>query len=69
MPIYRYSHNCGFEQKLFLSVNKEYVTVPCFRCGRMVTAKQIRDKSIETKQIDEGTGVLRKDDKHTNRRR
>lgn len=63
MPIYRYAHSCGFEQQLFLKIDKEYVTIPCYRCGRQVTAKQIRDKSVDVKQIDDGIGVLKKNDK------
>lgn len=66
MAVYRYKHEwCGFDQDVFLdNVEKENVVVPCYRCGRNVSARIVRDKSAKVARADDGTvGVLRRDQK------
>ena len=58
MPIYTYKHDCGLEQEFFLREDKDSKLVPCFRCGRQVTARQIRDSNIKTEEADGTIGVL-----------
>lgn len=59
MPAYRYTHDCGMEQTIFLSENKETKIVTCYRCGRNVTARQVRDKSITEGEADGTRGYIR----------
>lgn len=59
MPAYRYTHDCGMEQTIYLSENKETKIVTCYRCGRNVTARQVRDKSIKEGEADGTRGLLR----------
>lgn len=63
MAIYRYHHKeCGFEQTLLLkNESREYVQMPCYRCGRTVTARQVRDKSVKIAEAQGTTGVLRRE--------
>lgn len=69
MPVYIYKHDwCGFEQQIFLKIDKENVTIPCYRCGRAVTARQQRDKSIKVGEADGQVGILRHDKQNKNRR-
>lgn len=62
MAIYRYEHaECGMEQTIFLpNVDANTKVVPCLRCGRSVTARQVRDKSVKLGEADGTTGVLRR---------
>lgn len=73
MAVYRYKHEwCGFEQDVFLdNIEKQNVVVPCYRCGRDVSARVVRDKSANIGRADDGTvGVTRRnqDAKQTARR-
>lgn len=61
MPLYRYEHDCGYSHEQFLQADKESVVMPCLRCGRGVTARQVRDKSAIIKEKDEVKGVLTRD--------
>lgn len=60
MPIFRYKHDaCGFEQDVYLEhETREYTQMPCYRCGGVVTARQVRDKSVKLKEADGTVGVL-----------
>jgi predicted nucleic acid-binding Zn ribbon protein len=60
MPVYRYKHDCGRENDIFLKADKETLQVSCDRCLRVVTARQVRDKSIIVKEKDGTTGLLRR---------
>lgn len=61
MPFYRYEHNCGFQNTQFLKVDKESVVLQCLRCGRGVSARQVRDKTVVVKENNETRGVFRHD--------
>ena len=63
MPVYRYKHDCGFEHDQFLQSDKDSVIMKCLRCGRNVTARQVRDKTAFFATKDEVTGVLRHESK------
>ena len=65
MPIYTYKHECGFEGKQFLKEDKDTIVLHCSRCGRGVSAKQVRDKAVEIKENNEVRGIFRHD-KNTN---
>lgn len=70
MGVYKYKHDwCGMEQQLYLeNETKENVTMPCYRCGRMVSARQIRDKSAKVGRGPDGTvGILRNENKDRRR--
>lgn len=73
MGVYRYKHEwCGFDQEIFLEgTEKNTINMPCYRCGRSVTAHLVRDKSIKTGSADGTTGILRRNEKtnNTSRRR
>ncbi len=61
MSVYHYKHDhCGFEQKTHLEGHdEENVTIPCYNCGLMVTARIIRDKSVHEGRSEDGTvGIL-----------
>lgn len=71
MGVYRYNHEwCGFDQDLFLEgVEKETVVMPCYRCGRDVVARRVRDKSAEVKRSGDGTvGIVRHEQRSKRRR-
>ena len=71
MAVYRYKHEwCGFEQDLFLDgVEKQNVVVPCYRCGRDVSARIVRDKSAKIGRADDGTvGITRRNEQNKNTR-
>lgn len=71
MAVYRYKHEwCGFEQDLFLDgVEKQNVVVPCYRCGRDVSARIIRDKSARIGRAQDGTvGITRRNEQNKNTR-
>lgn len=61
MPVYKLQHDCGFEQEFFLHEDKETIIVPCQRCRRNVTARQVRDKSLKFGEADGVIGVLKKE--------
>lgn len=67
MPVYTYKHTCGFDQRLFLKEDKETIIIPCFRCGRNVTARQVRDKKLVIGEADGVVGVLERDGKQNTR--
>lgn len=58
MPVYRYEHTCGMKQDLFLREDVNRKIVNCERCGRQVSARQVRDKSLTTGEKDGVIGVL-----------
>lgn len=64
MPIYRYEHDCGHKHDQFLKADKDSVVLDCLRCGRKVTARQVRDSSVTYAENNHVTGVLR-DEKKT----
>jgi hypothetical protein len=67
MPIYTYKHDCGIgEQDFFLKENKDSIIISCYNCGRKVTARQIRDKSLKVGEADGVVGILQNE--KTNRR-
>lgn len=67
MPAYQYVHEaCGMTQQLFLKTDREFMDVPCLRCGRNVTAKQVRDKSLTYHEKDGTIGILRHDRQQNN---
>lgn len=70
MGVYRYKHDwCGMEQEIFLkNEEKSSIGMPCYRCGRSITANLVRDKSIKTGSADGTTGILRRNAKNQNRR-
>ena len=71
MSVYRYNHEwCGFEQDLFLeNTVKQNIIMPCYRCGRDVTARKINDKSADIRRSGDGTvGVIRHEQKSKRRR-
>ncbi len=61
MPLYEYKHECGFGQRLYLKENVDSKVLNCFRCGRKVTAKQVRDPKLAIKEVDGVVGVLEKE--------
>lgn len=70
MGVYRYKHEwCGFDQDVLLEgEERENIVVTCYRCGRNVSARIVRDKSTKIGRAEDGTvGVLRNEQK--NRRR
>lgn len=71
MAVYRYKHEwCGFDQDVFLDgVEKETVVVPCYRCGRDVSARIVRDKSVRIGRANDGTvGITRRNNEKQIRR-
>jgi len=58
MPIYRYSHDCGYEGEIFLRMDKETTLLKCARCGRKVFGRQVRDNNIKLAEKDGVTGVI-----------
>lgn len=71
MAVYRYKHEwCGFDQDIFLDgVEKENLVVPCYRCGRNVVARIVRDKSIKVGRAADGTVGITRNVKNKTRRR
>lgn len=71
MPVFFYKHDwCGFDQQILLeNVEKDRIIVPCYRCGRDVEARQIRDKSIKIREADGQVGILRQENKDVKTRR
>jgi len=62
MPIYRYSHDCGYSHDQFLKQDKDSVILKCQRCSRDVTARQVRDKTAIFKEKDDVIGIMRHED-------
>lgn len=72
MGVYRYKHEwCGFDQDLMLeNEERENVVIACYRCGRNVSARLVRDKSTNIKRAADGTvGITRHERKSKTRRR
>jgi len=71
MGVYRYNHEwCGFDQDIFLEgVDKSHITGPCYRCGRDVVMRLVRDKSIKIGEADGQVGILRRERKNKTRKR
>lgn len=71
MGVYRYHHEwCGFDQDIFLeNVEKSTITGPCYRCGRDVVMRLVRDKSIKIGEADGQVGILRREKKDAKARR
>lgn len=70
MAVYRYKHEwCGFEQDVFLDgMEKQNVVVPCYRCGRDVSAHIVRDKSAKIGRAPDGTvGITRRNENKNTR--
>lgn len=59
MPVYRYEHDCGYSHDQFLNTDKNTIVMACERCGRNVSARQVRDNTVEFVENNEVTGVLR----------
>lgn len=58
MPLYSYEHTCGFAQRLYLDENINSKVINCYRCGRKVTARQVRDPKLKIGEADGVKGVL-----------
>ena len=72
MAVYRYKHEwCGFNQDVFLDgQEKETVVLPCYRCGRDVSARIVRDKSANIGRAPDGTvGITRRNEQSKQIRR
>lgn len=63
MPVYKYAHDCGYEHEQFLKQDKQTVLLKCLRCGRDVTARQIRDNSVKFAEKDHVVGVIHNEQK------
>lgn len=59
MPIYRATHDCGYVNEVFLKADKQNIEMQCKRCGRKVSAHQVRDKNAEFKGRNEVMGVFK----------
>lgn len=59
MPVYKYTHECGYEHEQFLKQDKAEVLLKCGRCNRDVIARQLRDKSITYAENNHVGGILR----------
>lgn len=62
MPVYRYSHTCGFSHDQFLKADKDTIVLKCLRCGGGVTARQVRDNTARFAENNDVTGILRDED-------
>lgn len=71
MAVFQYKHEwCGMDQQIFLEgETKDRIVVPCYRCGRAVEARQIRDKSIKIGEADGQVGILRRENQDAKTRR
>lgn len=58
MPVYRAAHTCGYTNEVFLKAEKDTMPLRCARCGNLVTAHQVRDKTAEFKTKNEIVGVF-----------
>ena len=60
MAVYKYNHDCGIKDFMqYLNQDKESIVLKCAKCGRGVSAKQVRDKSAHIAQKDGVRGVMR----------
>lgn len=60
MPQYHYNHEqCGMEQDFFLRESVETKQVNCYRCGLLVTARQVRDNSVQSAEADGTIGLIK----------
>ena len=58
MPLYEYKHTCGFDQRFYLNENVDSKIIDCYRCGRKVTARQVRDPKLKIGEADGVKGVI-----------
>lgn len=59
MPLYQYDHKqCGFDQRFYLNEDVNSKIIDCYRCGRKVTARQVRDPKLKIGEADGVKGVL-----------
>jgi hypothetical protein len=59
MPLYQYTHEaCGFDQRFYLDENVNSKIIDCYRCGRKVTARQVRDPKLKIGEADGVKGVI-----------
>lgn len=63
MPVYRAKHTCGYTNEVYLRKDVDTLVMDCLRCGRGVTAHQVRDKSVEFKGKNEVVGVFQHEQK------
>ena len=63
MSIYKYECTCGYKHEQFLKADKDTVLLKCERCGKMISARQIRDKTVTFAENNEVVGILRHDNK------
>ena len=63
MSIYKYECTCGYKREQFLKADKDTVLLKCERCGKMISARQIRDKTVTFAENNEVVGILRHDNK------
>ena len=61
MPIYRLEHTCGLKFDQFLKSDHTSVVMPCPRCQKNATWRQVRDKAMIIDEKDEVRGVSRYD--------
>lgn len=63
MPLFSTTHSCGLtDHRFFLSADVESRIVKCYRCGRGVLARQVRDKAmVITPERDGVRGIGRRD--------
>jgi len=61
MPVYRYKCTCGLEFDQFLRADKDSIILKCKRCGKGVSARQVRDRTAEFKSKNEVTGLFQHD--------
>jgi predicted nucleic acid-binding Zn ribbon protein len=57
--IYRYECTCGYKHSQFLKVDKDSILLKCERCGKMISARQVRDKTVTFAENNEVVGILR----------
>ena len=62
MPVFRYKHECGYVHSQFLQSEKDSIILKCERCGRDVSARQVRDNTVKFATNNEVTGILRHED-------
>lgn len=62
MPVYKYSCECGYEHKQYLQQDKNEVLLSCLRCGRKITARQVRDSTVTYASNNDVTGIIRREE-------
>ena len=61
MPVYRYNCSCGYNHDQFLKQDVQTKVMVCLRCGRGITARQVRDNTAVIAENNEVHGVLKYD--------